>query len=110
MSKFLGEEVVDVKETEFANYDKLQWAMYFIENYGQIDGGHHKAWVLDQAARIIKGTPLIIVLAKWSDGKKEYRVHTGEPSQEYLEWVKEMQGDMDEEFEPEDYYTVGIAP
>lgn len=35
--------------------DKQEAVMNMIEQYGQIDGGHHKAWVLDQIARIIKG-------------------------------------------------------
>ena len=33
--------------------EKIAQAISLIEQYGQIDGSHHKAWVLDQVVRIL---------------------------------------------------------
>lgn len=77
-------------------------AMEYISMYGYIDGDHHKQWALDQVARILLGTPVVVTEARWSSGHKELRYRTGEPSPEYLEWL----GDDD----PEDDDVVGIAP
>jgi hypothetical protein len=83
--------------------------MKFIESYGQIDGGHHKQWVLDQVARILHGTPVELCLAKWDNGQQKYRFSTGEPSAEYKAWVKERLGMFDNEMN-EYAYDEGIAP
>jgi hypothetical protein len=54
--KYLGQELVNWKNIEeFKEYNAIDWAMYYIENYGQTDGGHHSKWVIDQIARILKG-------------------------------------------------------
>lgn len=110
MAKYLGETLVDQNDTPFKEYGTNEWTMYFIERYGQIDGGHHKAWVLDQVARIQNGTNVVISLAKWDDGHEEYRVWLAEPSSKYLTWVEEMK-DWDEDEEEYQYgYDEGIAP
>lgn len=36
MEGYLGEKVVDVKDTEFKDYTPTDWALYFIFQYGQI--------------------------------------------------------------------------
>lgn len=108
MEGYLGETIVKQEDTKFKNFDKGDWAMYFLERYGSIDGAHHKDWVLDQMALIMKGTPVVIREAKWNNGHSEYRVNTGEPSQEYLDWVAEL---CDGEDGPNTYgYDKGIAP
>lgn len=108
--KYLGEEVVDVKGTKYENYTQSDWAMYWIFRYGQIDGDHHKTWVLDQVARILSGTKVIVSLAKWDDGQEEYRVVLDEPSEKYLNFVKEYKYGEDGD-EGEIYtYDEGIAP
>lgn len=89
MRAYLGETKADIKHSPFANYTPADWACLYHFQYGQIDGDHHKTWVLDQIVRILKGTPVEINLAKWSDGEIEYRFSTGEPSQEYLNFVKD---------------------
>ncbi len=62
---------------------KLDEVMAMVEQYGQIDGDHNKAWVLDQIARTIKG--------------KRYKA-----------WVKAMRAGEDG---PDTYgYEEGIAP
>lgn len=112
MAKYLGDVLVDIQShPEFAEYTEKDWAMYFIHRYSGIDGGHHKDWLIDQVARILKGTPVIVEKASWDNGESEYRVTTGTPSPEYEVWVQEMLGEYDEENEEYEYtYDVGIAP
>ena len=111
MEGYLGNFPVDIATSEFANYTAADWAMLYIEKYGQIDGAHHKAWVLDQVARILKGTYVVVTEARWENGHTEFRFKLGEPSNEYGIWVDEMVGDWDEEYETFEYsYEVGIAP
>lgn len=109
MKAYLGEILLEPSGTlEFSKYGPSDWALYFIERYGQIDGEHHKLWVLDQVARILNGTPIIIKLASWSNGTSEYRISTGEPSPQYFEWVSQMRAGEDG---PNTYgYDIGIAP
>jgi hypothetical protein len=109
--KYLGVTVLpSLVGTPYENYDREKWALAYISAYGQIDGSHHKQWVLDQVARILLGTPVIVSLAKWEGGFKEYRFNTSEPSDTYKEWVEEMLGatlpDGDREYD----YDEGIAP
>lgn len=113
MPKYLGQVAVDIKDTPFANYNAVDWAMHFNQAYGGIDGDHHKAWVLDQMSRILKGTPVIVELASWDDGQKEYRYWTGEPTKEYHDWVAGCRGKWVETSHYEGYeydYDEGIAP
>lgn len=94
MKGYLGEFTTEVHKT------KEEWALYFIESYGQIDGDHHKAWVLDQVARILNGTPVVCKEARWDNGYSELRESTGEPSQRYKDWVADMCGEeCDGEYE-----------
>ncbi len=105
MAKYLGEEAVESLDgTPYEGYSPVDWALEFIERYGQIDGGHHKAWVLDQAARILWGTPVVVTLARWDDGIEQYRLGTGSPSADYLAWAESMKegGEYD--------YDEGVAP
>lgn len=109
--KYLGDKVVNKEDTEFKNYSPSDWAMYFISSYGQIDGSHHKTWCLDTVAKILKGTPVIIKQASWSDGYKEYRISLAEDSDDYTAWAKSMLGDYDKESDSYDStYDKGIAP
>lgn len=39
-----------------------------IEDYGSIDGSHHKQWVIDQIARVILGDEY----GKWAESRREY--------------------------------------
>ena len=65
--EFVGETDVDLKETPFAGYTPLDWALWYVKQYGGTDGEHHKIWVLDQVARILNGTPVIVTEAKWTN-------------------------------------------
>lgn len=65
--------------------EQIEEALSIIEEYGGIDGGHHKQWVLDQVVRALTG----------SDAA-------------YQQWVKETRQGYDG---PETYsWEEGIAP
>lgn len=110
---YLGQFEIDIATTPFRGFTPADWALHFVERYGQIDGDHHKTWVIDQVARILKGTPVIVVEARWDRGggdtQQEFRVWTGTPSPEYEAWVEEMLGE-EVDGEREYDYDVGIAP
>lgn len=110
MIQFIGQFPINVLETEYCDYTKSDWALTFIERYGSIDGAHHKAWVLDQVARILLGTNVIVEEARWDNGRKELRFHTSEDtSPQYKRWALAMRGnEIDGEYEYE--YDEGIAP
>ena len=109
---FIGETVVNQEDTKYKNYTQFDWAMYFVETYGQIDGKHHKTWVLDQVSRIYNGTKPIISLAKWCNENgeyiEEYRISLDKPTQKYKDWVSRMKNEINGECEYE--YDEGIAP
>lgn len=101
---YLGTFDVNIEDTEFKEYKPTDWAMYFIESYGQIDGADHKQWVIDQVTQILKGTKVIVKLAKWDNGQTEYRISLDEPSEEYKQWLIEYCEDGEYD------YDEGIAP
>ena len=113
---YLGAEIVsDLRGTPYAGFGPAQWALEFIGSYGQIDGAHHKQWVLDQVARILHDTDVVVKKASWDAGANvrtfEYRISTGEPSASYLAWVAEQKRGDAEAGEEDDYdYDEGIAP
>jgi len=62
--------------------DKLKKIEDIILEYGQIDGGHHKMWVIDQIMRIIK-------VGEYENFLKEYEYtdDEGKPTEEQqYEW------------------------
>jgi hypothetical protein len=86
MKGYIGEFPTDVDSDWTVN----DWALQYIQQYGGIGGDHHKAWVLDQVARILHGTPVIVTEDRWENGYKETRFRTGDPSSSYLEWAEMM--------------------
>ena len=108
MKGYLGETIMEKKDTPFKDYIDRDWVLYYIERYGQIDGAHHKDWVMDQVVQILKGTKIIIKKAEWDNGHSEYRINLDKPSDEYFQWVVDMKNGEDG---PETYgYDPGIAP
>ena len=108
MESYLGETILDIHKTKYVMYTQQDWVMMWIERYSGIDGTHHKDWLIDQIARILKGTKIIIKLAKWSNGHEEERFTLDKPTQEYQKWVEEM---CDGEDGANTYsYDAGIAP
>ena len=110
MDGYLGEFPVDINDTEYATYTKEQWAIHWIAYYGQFDGGHHKQWTLDQVSRILHGTPVVVMEAKWSNGHSEYRFGLGKASDAYEVWAHEMLGDELEDGSYEYDYDTGTPP
>ena len=107
-TEYLGETELDWKShPEFEGFTPADWALVFIERYGGYDGSHHKDWVLDQIARILKGSEIKVTEANWSNGESEFRYDVGE-SEEYKNWVIEMTTDEDGEIIYD--YEIGIAP
>ena len=108
MQGYLGETLVNQEDSPYKDYTQTDWATHMIMLYGGIDGSHHKDWVLDQTVRLLKGTPMIISLAKWDNGHEEYRFRLGEATPEYHAWVADCCSGEDG---PNTYdYEVGIAP
>lgn len=102
---YLGVFPVDIStHPVYSKYTPADWAMVFVERYGQFDGAWHKAWALDQVARILKGSPIVVVQARWDNHKPEDRISVGEPSAAYLAWVEEMKQDGKYSYE------AGVAP
>lgn len=107
---YIGETIEEKENTPFKNYTKEDWILYFIEQYGQIDGAHHKSWVLDMVARILNDCPIEIKKASWSNGNVEWRVSVEIKSTKYLVWVEEMKGEKDENGDFEYSYDDGCPP
>lgn len=63
----------------------VQGSIDLIIQYGQIDGAHHKMWVLDQVLRKLAGD-------------------------QYTQLVKESEGDPDDEDNYYGEWDTGIAP
>lgn len=97
MEGYLGEFPV-TPDCESWNELPSNWALYFIEQYGQIDGAHHKQWVLDQVARVLNGAPVTAVEARWENGETELRASVG-TCPKYEEWVEDMRGDGEYEYD-----------
>lgn len=108
-NEYLGEvDVTNSDENPYKHFTKRDWMMYFLEHYGQYDGGHHKQWVLDQMARINYGCKVIVKKATWTNHKPEFRCSIQKVTKRYNQWVREM---CDGEDGPHTYsYDKGIAP
>lgn len=65
--------------------ERIKKALDIAWSYGQIDGSHHKTWVIDQMVRALCGT-----------------------EKEYIKWVESYEAPLDDD----DYYVweQGIAP
>lgn len=62
-----------------AEKDKIKKALELIYQYGQIDGDHHKAWVLDQVVRSLHNTE-----EDYSEWISDYKLEDGDP--EAYDW------------------------
>ena len=102
MPKYLGElPLIEV-------CTPVKYALLFIEKCGQIDD---KQWALDQVARILLGTPVVVTLARWDDGQTEKRYKTMyPPSAAYAKWVDDSMGAVVDAVTGERAYDEGIAP
>jgi len=62
--------------------DRIAQALLLVEQYGGIDGGHHKQWLIDRMLRCLL-------------------------ADQYEEWVRAYDEDAGEEY---NHWDVGIAP
>ena len=49
--------------------ERIDEAMEIIERFGQIDGDHHKTWVIDQVVRKLIGDNYEEWKTAWEDGE-----------------------------------------
>lgn len=108
MDGYLGETRLEIRKTKYSLYSKPAWALFWIEMYGGIDGAYHRDWLIDQIARILNGTKVIVKIAKWANGKTEERFSLDKPSKKYWGWVKKMK--TGEDGKDTYLYDFGIAP
>lgn len=62
--------------------DRIEKALDLAVRYGQIDGAHHKTWVIDQMVRILAGDgyeQLVKDACDGEDGPKTYGWDVGIP-------------------------------
>lgn len=62
--------------------NKINKALEFLIRYGQFDGSHHKAWVIDQTVRILAGGKYAAVIKQakaGEDGPDTYGWDVGTP-------------------------------
>jgi hypothetical protein len=51
------------------NEERIEKAIELAVRYGWIDGGHHKAWVIDQVIRILAGDNYGTIVAESKAGE-----------------------------------------
>lgn len=86
---------------------RITLALQFAVSYGQIDGAHHKTWVIDQMVRALTGCPWIQGTAINFRGQPYQYDRQGE-SAEYVTLVAEHNAGEDG---PNTYtWDVGIPP
>lgn len=118
MEGYLGEFDIDIRDTPYKDFTPKDWCLTYIRNYGDIDGAHHKDWVLDQVVRILTGTEVIITEVRWKtdDGYvSELRFNLeDEPTDEYHQFVKDYEfgknGSKTYKYDVGLEYDAGIAP
>ena len=87
--------------------ERIKMALGLAVQYGQIDGDHHKAWVIDQMVRALTGCPEITKTATDHRGEEFNYDALGE-SDEYLHFIAEAKDGRDG---PDTYsWNEGIAP
>lgn len=88
--------------------DRIRKALNAV-SLGSFDGGHHKMYAIDQILRELTGCPTLKKTTKDSKGVEFTYEVLGE-SPEYLAWVKEFEGEPDEEGEKQYEWDVGTPP
>jgi hypothetical protein len=59
----------DAKDAEIARLkERVEAAKSVLLDDGQVDGGHHKAWVIDQALRALTADEYHKVIGEWCEG------------------------------------------
>jgi hypothetical protein len=66
--------------------NKIKNALKVAFSYSQIDGSHHKMWVIDQMVRELTGCPKVTKVAKDSRGQ-EYTYEALGESEDYKKFI-----------------------
>lgn len=66
--------------------ERIDRALVYAFRYGQIDGAHHRVWVIDQMVRALLGCPIVEEHAVDANGNPYTYKRQGE-SEEYTAWV-----------------------
>lgn len=83
-------------------------ALEIAEESGQVDGGHHKMWVIDQMIRALTGCPLVEKTGIGSVSKEPFTYEVQGESAAYQEFVNRATFGEDG---PHTYeWDTGIAP
>lgn len=96
----------------FKKTKAIEKALEYAYRYGQIDGAHHKQWVIDQMVRALLECPMIEKTAKDSVGESYTYEYQGE-SLKYKKMIKDYEYLSNEgKHEEEKIYSwdIGIAP
>jgi len=87
--------------------ERIDKAINIAIAYGGIDGGRHKAWVIDQMVRALTGCPIVSKIA-YDVNEVEYSYAEYGENEEYLTLIKEA---CDGEDGPNTYeWNTGIIP
>lgn len=93
--------------SETISNERIRKALDVAVRYGQIDGAHHKTWVIDQIVRVLTGCPEEEKTATDCHGTEYVYTALGE-SQEYKDLIADA---CDGEDGPETYgWDTGIIP
>lgn len=81
MGIFSKDDMAAVREVSASdNSEKIRRALHVALEYGGIDGGHHKMWVIDQMVRELTGNrydEFIREVCNGEDGPDTYEWDTG---------------------------------
>ena len=72
--------ITEIERIKQEMTEKEQKVLDLIEQYGGIDGAHHKDWLLDQLARILTGEGYeawVVELKSGEDGPETYGYDEG---------------------------------
>jgi hypothetical protein len=64
-----------------------------LDQASNVDGAHHKQWIIDQMVRALTGCPDVVRESR--DGS--YTYETQGESEEYVAWRRAYEGDPDDE-------------
>lgn len=80
--------------------DRIERALQYATQYGTIDGGHHKTWVIDQMVRALTGCPMTELTSRFPDENGNAYTYAGQgESEAYREFLAVSPG-----------WDEGIAP
>jgi hypothetical protein len=86
---------------------RIKEALQIATDYGNIDGGHHKSWVIDQMVRALTGCPTVVKKGVDIHGRNYSYEGLGE-SNKYRQFVAKAKAGCDG---PNTYgWDEGIAP